>query len=231
MKATRPRPVAWDFLLGFTLVTVALPTVITYRGLFQPRYEWGLFGLKGVGAGAPWWLIALAAAGGWLILGLGYRRPGRLAAGVLCLWHGALLANVLGHVLKGGATMTLRGDAIGMSVPLSLLGPLFTAVLFATSAFHLYRFWRIEPPSPDSPTGPAKGMLATGLLLTVVIALLFLQGDGARHGVLDRLAILGVVLQCLLIGGGLQSSRLEEPLAGDVRGPTSSRSSAADLVE
>jgi len=228
MNATRRLPVAWNLLLGFTLVTVALPTVITYRGLLQPRYEWGLFGLQGIGAGDPWWLIAAAAACGWLILVLAYRRPGTLAAGLLCLWHGALLVNVLAHVLQDGAGMSLRGDAIGMAVDLSLLGPMLAGVLFAASAFHLLRFRRIAPPAPAPPTSHARMMLATGVLLIAVIVLLFLQGDAVRHTVFDRLAILAVVLQCLLIGGGLQSSRPAASPPGDLRSRTAKEAAGAD---
>jgi hypothetical protein len=208
MKTTRFTSVLWDMLLGFTLLTVAFPTIGAYRGMLQRNYEWGLFGLKGLGAAGPWWLIALVAIGGWLTLTFAHLRPGRVAAAALCVWHGSLFANLGIHAWRQGPDMTLRGDAVGVSIHLALLGPALAGLLFAASAVHLARKWTgTAAPRTGNPFAwPANLLLGGGLVLTPVIAALFVQGDGLRHTAYDRGAILGVVIQCLLLGAGLKSA-------------------------
>lgn len=205
MKAARFGLPVWNLLLGFTLVTVALPTVIAYRGACQPDYEWGLFGWRGVGATGTWWIIASLAACGWLTLGLAHRRPGKWTALMLCLWHGGLFVNVLGHALRHGSAMTLHGDAVGLSLNLAWIGPVFAGLLLLMSGLFLHRFWTADPRVFEPLTRGARGCVGVGLALGPAIATLFLLGDGVNHTTFDRAAILGVILQCLLIGGGLQS--------------------------
>lgn len=195
----------WNLLLGFTLLTVALPTLVAYRGMLQPDYEWGLFGWRGTGSAGPWWIVASIAGYGWLTLTLAHRRPGMRTAGLLGVWHGGLFVNILAAALRHGSALTLRGDALGFSLNLAWLGPLCTGLLLLASGLFLRQFRSATPPAPQPLTRRAQWCVGVGLALAPAIATLFLLGDGVRHTAFDRAAILGVVLQCLLIGGGLQA--------------------------
>lgn len=201
----------WNLFLGFTLLTVALPTVVAYRGLLQPAYQWGLFGVRGTGPSGSWWIIASVAAYGWLALSLAHRRPGKRPAAMLWLWHAGLFFNILAHALHHGSAMTLRGDAVGLSLNLAWLGPLCTGLLLLAASLCLRHFCRAAP-VPIQPLAPgARRCVGAGLALGPVIAALFLLGDGVRHTHFDRAAIFGVVLQSLLIGAALQNRAPSRP--------------------
>lgn len=212
-----------DLLLGFTLLTVALPTVLTYRGLLQPNYQWGLFGLHGMGTSGPWWQIFLIAALGWITLALNHRNPGRGSTTLLAFWHGGLFLNVLFYALKHGEKMSLRGDAIGVSIHLGWIGPLFTGACLALSLILSWRSW-VTPPDPAGPlTRSAKNSLILGMILIVAIAIFFRFGDGVRHTVYDRIAIGLVVFQCLVIASGLREPAKLRLTTGQVLGPHTTR--------
>lgn len=200
MDTDRDRLLNW--LLGFAMLTAALPTLIAYRALLQPKYQWGLFGIFGQGATPSLLVIIAAALLAWAAVVFGSLRT-RATGPLLVTLNAVWFASLVWGALQIGSRMTLRGDAWGMRINIAVVGPLAFGVLLLLSI----RWWwtrRHRPPGPALHLSPARRYLfIAALALLPVIVALFAMGDGMRHTWMDRAAVVGVIAQCLLLGAAL----------------------------
>ena len=112
-----------NFLLGWALLTAALPTLIVYRAAVQPRYQWGLFGITGEGVTRGLLFTAATAVLAWAAVVFGSLRTragGPLLIGLNTLWFTFVFVGAL----QMGSQMTFRGDAWGVRINLAVAGPL-----------------------------------------------------------------------------------------------------------
>lgn len=202
MSNTRDRLL--NFLLGWALLTAALPTLIVYRAALQPRYHWGLFGIVGQGVTLGLLLVAAAAFLAWSVVVLGSlrtRAAGPLLIALNTLWFGSIVVGAL----RLGSQMTFRGDAWGVRTNLAIVGPLLFGVLLLLSI----RWWwtrrdRSRVVASLAWSRARRVLFGAALALLPVIVVLFAIGDGTRHTWADRLAVLCVIAQCLFIGAALR---------------------------
>jgi hypothetical protein len=187
-------------LLGWTLFTATLPTIVTYRAGVQPLYEWGLYGITGRGIDAGYPLIVATAVLAWTVVFLGSRGARRPFAALLILWHALILTSLLYGVVRFGDDMVLRGDAMHLRINLAIVGPLLGLAVLAASVFWVVKH-RGQGEAPDHvPWRRNTGMLAAAAaVLGVAIVALFLQHSGQPHYATDRAAIGLIVAQVLVI--------------------------------
>lgn len=198
-----------NFLLGWALLTAVLPTLIVYRAALQPHYHWGLFGVVGEGVTLGLLFVAAAAMLAWAVVILGNLRTrpaGPLLIALNTLWFGFVVVGAL----RLGSRMTLRGDAWGVRINLAVVGPLLFGALLLLSI----RWWwtrravsRVGVERRLSRT--RRVLLRVALALLPVIVVLFAIGDGVHHTWADRLAVLCVIAQCLLLGAALRDVTAE----------------------
>jgi len=107
-----------QLLLMWTLLTAAPGTVITYRAVVQPLYEWGWFGVIGTGTDAALWMPAVGAVVPWAIVVMSPPRgPVRPFSVALVAWHAVLFAWFTHGSVTLGSRMTLRGDTFDPDGP------------------------------------------------------------------------------------------------------------------
>src|SRR5437016_5129453 len=111
-------------LLGWTLFTAALPTIVLYRAGIQPLYEWGLYGIHGRGVTAGYFIVVASAVLAWTVVVLGFRGARPPFAALLVIWHALLLGSLIAGVVRFGSDMSVRGDALHLRIDLSIIGPL-----------------------------------------------------------------------------------------------------------
>jgi hypothetical protein len=203
-----------NFLIGWALLTATLPMLIVYRGALQPRYQWGLFGLFGEGVTPGFFAVVAAALLAWaaVIFGsLRSRAAGPLFVALNALWFGSVLEGAL----RLGSRMTVRGDAWGVRVNLAVAGPVFFGVLLLLSI----RWWWMRRAQTHgivtlAPSRARRVLFGVALALLPVIIVLFGSGNGLPHTWMDRLAVVCVVVQCLLVGAALRDdTTASQPLA------------------
>lgn len=194
-------------LLGWTLFTAALPTIITYRAGAQPLYEWGLYGISGRGIDAGYALVVVTAILAWTVVVLGYRGARRPFDALLVIWHSLLLASLVYGAIRFGDDMTLRGDAMQISINLAVLGPALGLLVLAGCVLWVVRHGgRVEAQAVAwRPHARRLFMIAIGLGIAIVV--LFLQHSGHPHYTTDRAAIVLLILQVLVIGRAIQPPR------------------------
>ncbi|MGH7725663.1 MAG: hypothetical protein ACREOU_09560 [Candidatus Eiseniibacteriota bacterium] len=204
-----------NFLLGWALLTAALPTLIVYRAAMQPRYQWGLFGIVGEGVTPGLLVIAAAAILAWSAVVLGSVRThagGLLLIGLNALWFTSILV----AALRLGSQMTLRGDAYGIRINLAILGPLvFGALLLLsirwwwTRRQNLVGFEALSTLKVTLTSGARRVLCVAAVALLPVILVLFAIGDGARHTWADRVAVGCVIVQCLCVLAALRDATVD----------------------
>jgi hypothetical protein len=120
---------------------------------------------------------------------------------MLIAWNGLVFVSMVWSAYLYGSDMRLRGDALGMDIPLAWIGPALTGALLAASVYWAVRRPRIAPIARWRPHG--KLVLAVASALAPVICVLFRQGDGRLHTDFDRAAVILVIAQGLLAGAAL----------------------------
>ena len=94
-----------NLLLGFALLTAALPTLIVYRAAVQPQYHWGLFGLMGRGVTPSLFVIVAAALLAWAAVVLGSLRS-RAAGPLLIALNAVWFVSIVWGAILLGSRMT-----------------------------------------------------------------------------------------------------------------------------
>ena len=194
-----------NHLTGWVLVGAILAALPVYRAALQPRYEWGLFGVTGTGMSGGYAVVLIAAIWAWVTVTLGYRAPGRPFPRMLIAWNGLMFVSMVWSAYLHGSEMRLRGDAMGLDIPLAWMGPTLTGALLAASVYWASRRPATEPVARWRPR--RKLVLAVPSALAPVICMLFLQGDGRLHTNFDRAAVILVIAQGLLAGMALAPAR------------------------
>jgi hypothetical protein len=190
-------------LTGWVLVGAVLASLPVYRAALQPHYEWGLFGVTGTGMSAGYAVVLAAAIWAWTTVVLGLRAPGRPFPEMLIAWNAFMFGSMAWSAYRHGSSMRLRGDALGMDIPLAWIGPSLTGALLAASVYWAARRSRTLP----APWGPyGKRLLVGSVAITPVIAILFLQSDGRVHTDFDRAAVILVIVQGLIAGKAMSGS-------------------------
>lgn len=202
-----------ETILGWAVFTAVLPTIVLYRAAVQPHYNWGLFGVQGTGPSSGYLVVIAAAALAWYTIVLGFRGARPPFGMLLVLWNSLLFASIIYAVVRFGSAADIRGDAMGIRINVSVIGPVVFGAFLLLSALWWWRNrdqnrWSIPAGWPKS----ARIMFSSALLLVPCIVLLFSQGDGEHHTNMDRIAIALVVTQCLLVSFSLGAeSRIAEP--------------------
>ena len=193
-------------LTAWALFTAVFSMLIIYRAAFNPEYQWGLFGVNGVGMSPAYAFIAAFAAWAWALVVLGERRSPLFAP--MCVgWNAFLFLGMILSVREFGSTMEFRGDAYGIRLNIAFVGPLLTGILLAASLVLLRRSLKTPVPTVPSPTNRRNLALALGL--TPIIALLFFR-VGADHTTRDRVAVALIVTQCIAAASAFKIRRLQE---------------------
>jgi hypothetical protein len=185
--------------------TAALPTIITYRAGSQPRYQWGLYGITGVGAGSTNYVFVVATAVlAWTVVVLGYRGARRPFAPLFLLWHGFVFLAMCYGAYQFGSTMEVRGDAMGIRINIALLGPALTGAILAACAWWT---WRHASQSRDEVAWHwrrhSRLLMSLAGVLAVAIVVLFRRSPGHPHRDTDRLAIVLLVAQVAIVSRAL----------------------------
>jgi hypothetical protein len=195
-------------LLGWTLFTATLPTIVTYRAGVQPLYEWGLYGITGRGIGPGYPLIVASAMLAWTVVVLGSRGARRPFGALLIVWHGLIVATLLYGVARFGDDMVVRGDAMHLRVNLAIVGPLLGLAVLAASIFWVVKHRGQHGTADQVPWRRNTPMLAAiAAALGVTIVALFLKHSGHPHYATDRAAIILIIAQVLVIGRMLTPPR------------------------
>ncbi len=191
-------------LYAGVVFTAAFPTLILYRAAIQSDYQWGLFGITGVGRSSGFWFVAAAAAWAWGTVYLGSCPPRRLFALLLVGWNGLLFGSIVNSLAASGRALEFRGDALGIRVNLAFLGPLLSGLLLLLSLVLLWRLWRgARRPAPLRRSKEARTALIIAAALLPIIVVLFSLGGGRIHTRWDRMAVAAVVFQCVALAAGL----------------------------
>ena len=194
-------------VLGFDWMMAAAPTLIAWRATIQPHYQWGLFGVTGEGTSAGYfWLILPLVALGWANFIVGTRRPeARMFPLLLLAWNGIWFGASLYGALTLGDSMTMRGDALGVSVAVNVIAPVASGTLLALSIYWIAaRRGRLR--TVEGNTRVTRVLMIAGLAVAPLIAALFAVGaqqGGGRHTNWDRAAVLVFVGHMILLGLGL----------------------------
>ena len=192
-------------LLAWTTFTAVFPTIVLYRAAVQPNYEWGFFGVTGVGLSPGYLVILVATAWAWGIVYLGRRGTRPLFTVLLVLWNAFLLASIIYGVLRFGSDVDLRGDTMGIRVNLAVIGPVLFGSFLLLSVLWWWRHRNHVGSSAGVPwSQTAKVLIGLALALVPAIAVLFVLGDGVDHTNNDRVAIALIVAQSILLAAALE---------------------------
>ena len=179
------RDVILEQVLGFNWMMAAPPTLIAWRATIQPHYQWGLFGVTGEGTSAQYFLLILPlVALGWANFTVGARRPeARVFPLLLLAWNGIWSGASLYGAITLGDRMTMRGDALGVSVPVNVIAPVASGTLLALSIYWIAaRRGRVRTVEDNERV--VRLLIIAGLALAPVIAALFAVGahqGGGKH--------------------------------------------------
>lgn len=196
-----------ELLYAWTVFTALWPTLIVYRATLQPDYQWGLFGITGTGRSLTYWPVVATSIWAWWIVWLGSRPPRRPFAALLIAWNALLFGSLILALARSANGLQLRGDAWGLRIELSLLGPLISGAFLGLSLTWVWRNRGARRQRFKGRTRSARIALTIALLLVPIIAALFLSGGGLLHTVWDRLAVAAVVVQTIALGIGLPPDR------------------------
>src|SRR5687768_17153729 len=119
-----------EMILGWAVFTAVLPTIVLYRAGVQPHYNWNLFGIPGTGPSPGYLVVIVAAAVAWYAIFLGFRGARPPFGMLLVLWNSLLLASIIYAVVRFGSAVDFRGDAMGIRIGVSVLGPVIFGAFF-----------------------------------------------------------------------------------------------------
>lgn len=188
-------------LLSWTAVTFLPVWLPLIRGPMDgPSYAWALIPdlLDGRGAGGEYWAVVILAAFALTLLALGWRGARRPFHWLLLLWHLSLGAGAVAVTLQSGDQLRLRGDTMGVDIP---LGP---AIALLFGGFALLAIWwvvrdlrRSVHLTPPSWTAANRNLLILALAL-LPVQLLLLR-FGASQSLSDQAGVILTMAQWVLI--------------------------------
>jgi len=193
-------------LLYWTAVTTLVFWLPFVRGAFDgPTYEWGLSaGLHGAGVHGDYWLPALGSALALATLWLGWRGARLPFHILLVLWHGALAALVTAASVVGRGELRLRGDTLGIDVPLDIAGPVLFGAVGLTALYWAARDLRARRPHTAPPWTRANTVRLAGLAALLPIQFLTLRLGAPAGGPLDPIGVLLTIAQWLALGWAIR---------------------------
>ncbi|MCH7498338.1 MAG: hypothetical protein IH971_10890 [Candidatus Marinimicrobia bacterium] len=188
----------------FTTVFVWLPIV---RIVGRPEgYEWGIFGLRGVGVEGPFGVWVVLAAYAFVMLCYGQRLPRKVYYTMLLGWHVTLTSFMVAGIISMGEAATLQGQALRFEVSLLLVALpviLFT-VLAAVWVFLDYREPWPQQADGWAPTEPSRFGAAVVLLLVALVV--FRMGN--NYNWVTSVAVLMTIVQWILMVGSFKPARI-----------------------
>jgi hypothetical protein len=198
------RDVVLEQVLGFGWLMAAPPTLIAWRATIQPQYQWGLFGVTGEGTSAGYfWLILPLVALGWANFIVGTRRPeSRMFPLCLLAWNGIWFGASLYGAITLGDRMTMRGDALGVSVPVNVIAPVASGTLLGLSIYWIAAR-RGRQRTVEGNARLTRVLMIAGLAAAPLIAALFAAGahqGGGQQTNWDRAAVLVFIVHMILVG-------------------------------
>ena len=205
------RDLILEQVLGFNWMMAAPPTLIAWRATIQPRYQWGMFGVTGEGTSAGYFLLILPLVTlGWANFIVGARRPeARVFPLLLLAWNGIWFGASLYGAITLGDRMTMRWDALGVSVPVNVIAPVASGTLLALSIYWIATR-RGRERTVEGNDRVARVLMIAGLAAAPLIAALFAVGahqGGGRHTNWDRAAVLVFIAHMVLVGLGINPWR------------------------
>jgi len=194
---------AWTI---FTTVFVWLPIV---RALARPQgYEWGLFGLHGVGLGGSFWIFPLLALYAALLFGHAWWRHRGLFRALLLVWHLGWAVLLSWGALSQGSSATWQGQGWGFSAPVWI-----AAVVYAAFALYVARWayldWRAEAADP-APQWTMKNTRRLVVALTLLLVAFVLFRLGSDYNWVTALAILVTIIQWVTFAEALEATTMED---------------------
>ncbi len=197
---------------GVTLLPVWLPLV---RGLMDgASYQWELGpGIGGRGVAGAYWLLAILAGCGLLLLYLGWRGAQPPFHWMLLSWHVSLAGMVSYASWTAGEQMRLRGDTLGIDISIAWAGPAFFGGFALLAVYWVVRDLRARPERvPPKWNRANRGLLLLAALLLPVQFILL--RFGVPHGATDKFGVLLTIVQWLLVNFAFVPHKIESAEVG-----------------
>ena len=182
----------------WTIITTVFAWLPLVRIFARPEgYQWGLFGLRGVGRDGPFGVFVVLTVYAFVMLCYGQRIPKIWFYVLLLVWHFALTGYMVVSIASMGASATLQGQGLRFEIPLyiiSLPAVLFTGLVAAWIVLD-YREHSPRRRHGWSPANTRKLVAAIVLLLVAIVLFRF----GTNYDWVTALAIVVTIMQWILL--------------------------------
>lgn len=191
-------------LLAWTSITTLVFWLPLARGACDgPSYAWALGSLGGSGVRGDYWFPILGAAFAIVTLALGWRGAHQPFHWLLLAWHALLTGAALYLAITDPHQFEFRGDTLGISVPLALLGPFLFGIPLLGGIFWVQRDLRRRRPRAAVPWARTNTAILVALLGSVPIQFALLR-FGPPGSTADQAGVLLTIAQWLCLGLALR---------------------------
>ncbi len=212
-------------LLVWTSVTTLVFWLPLVRGAFDGAgYQWALGSVGGTGVRGDYWLPLLGSALAIVTIVLGWRGARQPFHWLLLAWHGLLTVAAVTLAVTDPEGFELRGDTLGISIPLALLGPLIFGLPLLAAVFWVRRDLRRHREPGSLPWARTSTVLLAVLLGALPVQFLLLR-FGPPGSAADKVGVVVTVAQWLCLGPALRPPGPRRTAPGARPDPAPNRSS------
>lgn len=190
--------ILYKIVRTYNLLLAIIPSIAFYRATVQPDYKWGLLAVHGKGMSSDYWYLVTFMLLAWttFMLEIWYKRRWYYFLPVLI---SAIVAGVMVYGSLSDNDMVFQGDVWKFKFELGFLFVSISVILFVLTVIWAFKD---KEEFKSSTLFLRKGdniKLLIGLSLSMVIFLLFAQGRGGVHSVIDGIAVGLTVIQALFM--------------------------------
>lgn len=191
-------------LLHWTALTTVIFWLPLVRSLFDgSSYRWQLFRYSGEGVGGDLWFLLLGTGFAVWMLYLGWRGARPPFHFLLVGWHALITAALIWVVVRAAESLVLRGDTLGLEVPLGLAGPFVLGGFAIASAVWVAQDF-LSGRKPYQPSWTLRELRILGVFAAALPVQFVLLRFGPPDGTTDQIGVILTLAQWLLIGLALQ---------------------------
>lgn len=192
------KSILYKIVRTYNLLLAIIPSIAFYRATVQPEYKWGLLVIHGKGMSSEYWYLLFFMFFAWLIfiLEIWYRRRWYY---ILPLLLFTIVTTVLVFSYLSQNEMVFQGDVWKFKFEIGSLFVALSVFLLVLSIVWALMDLKAFKASNLSLSKNNKVKLLCGLSLSIIIFLLFAQGQGGVHTIIDGIAVALTVIQALFM--------------------------------
>lgn len=197
----------YNIFRTYNLLLAILPSIGFYRATVQPEYKWGLLAIHGKGTSGDYWILVFFMLFAWatFILGSWFKRKWYYFFPIFLY---SFVAFYLTYGYLTNNEMVFQGDVWKIKIQLGLIVVIISVLLLLMTVIWSIIDFKNFKPLDFKASNPDRKKLLISLSISFIILILFGQGKGGVHTVVDGIAVAITIIQALVLAHFIEKTSI-----------------------